>query len=297
MLEKETPSMANLYIGIDWADDHHDIHVTDDSAETLDNFRIPHSREGIEKLNKRVSKFRGDSTTVLVALESHRGLLIYALVEAGYVVYPINPKSMDRYRDRYRMSSSKSDPHDAMVLANILRTDLHLYRPLPAERSADARLKQLTRSQESLVQQKVKLSNQLMTQLKAYYPAALRLFSGLDQKITLAFLEEYSTPEKGAAASLEELQRFFRKQRYTCPYKVPVMHRILQQPALKAPSQMGDIHRTIVLSLIPVLRALIIEIDKLSDEVAKEFGQNPVCQLFTSLPVGKTTAARLTAEL
>lgn len=289
--------MTNLYVGIDWADDHHDIHVTDDSAATLDSFIIPHSHEGIEKLKKRISKFCNNSTTVLVALESHHGLLIYALIEAGYIVYPINSKSMDRYRDRYRMSSSKSDPHDAMVLANILRTDLHLYRPLPAERLADARLKQLTRAQEALVQQKVKISNQLMTQLKAYYPAVLELFSGLDQKITLAFLEEYPTPEKGAAASLKELRLFFRKQRYTCPQKVPMMYQTLQQPALKAPSQMGDVHRTIVLSLIPVLRALIIEIDKLSGEVYKEFGQNPVHQIFTSLPVGKTTAARLTAEL
>jgi transposase len=201
--------MEQVYVGIDWADDHHDIHVTDDTATALDNFRIPHSREGMEKLAKRVDRCSPDREAVLVAIESHQGLLIYALLEAGYSVYPINPKAMERYRDRYRMSSSKSDTQDAMVLANILCTDRHLYKPLPQEKAADARLRQLTRTHKTLVQEKVKLLNQLTSQLKSYYPVALRLFSRLDHKITLAFLEHYSTPQKAADASLDDLRGFF----------------------------------------------------------------------------------------
>ncbi len=116
----------------------------------LDSFRIPNSLEGVEKLKNRLVKFCGTPDSVLVAIESHHGLLIYALLEAGYRVYPINPKAMDRYRDRYRMSSSKSDPQDDMVLTNILRTDLHLYKPLPREIVTDARLRELTRTHKSL---------------------------------------------------------------------------------------------------------------------------------------------------
>jgi len=290
-------TMERVYVGIDWADDHHDVHVTDDKAETMDSFRIQHSHEGMEKLKNRLVKFTSNPGSVLVAIESHHGLLIYALLEAGYVVYPINPKAMDRYRDRYRMSSSKSDPQDAMVLANILRTDLHLYEPLPKETVADARLRELTRAHKSLGQQRVKLTNQLTTQLKAYYPVALHLFSKLDQEITLTFLEHYPTPGKAAAASLEELQKFFHKQRYSCPSKVPFMYQSLQQPALRSPSEMEDVYQTIVLSIIPVLRSLVTEIEKLADEVAKEFKQNPACEIFSSLPTGEITAARLNAEL
>jgi transposase len=289
--------VERVYVGIDWADDHHDVHITNDSAETLDNFRIQHSHEGMEKLKNHLVKFTSDPSSVLVAIESHRGLLIYALLEVGYAVYPINPKAMDRYRDRYRMSSSKSDPQDAMVLANILRTDLHLYKPLPKEMVADARLRELTRAHKSLGQQKVKLTNQLTTQLKAYYPVALHLFSKLDQEITLAFLEHYPTPGKAAAASLEELQKFFRKQKYSCPNKVPFIHQCLKQPALRAPSDMDDIHQTIVLSIIPILRSLVIETEKLANEVIKEFKQNPGCEIFSSLPTGDITAARLNGEL
>jgi len=289
--------MERIYVGIDWADDHHDVYVTGDSAVALDDFRIQHSYEGVEKLKNRLIKFTTNSEGVLVAIESHHGLLIYALLEAGYLVYPINPKAMSRYRDRYRMSSSKSDPQDAMVLANILRTDLHLYKPLPKEMVADTRLRELTRAHKSLGQQKVKLTNQLTTQLKAYYPVALHLFSKLDQEITLAFLEHYPTPKKAATASLEELQKFFHKQRYSCPSKVPFIHQSLNQPTLRAPSEMDDIHQAIVLSIIPILRSLVIEVEKLADKVIKEFKQSPSCEIFSSLPTGEITAARLNAEL
>ena len=289
--------MERVYVGIDWADDHHDVHVTNDSAVALDSFKIIHSYEGIEKLKTRLGSTSSKPEDIFVAIESHHGLLIYALLEAGYTVYPINPKAMDRYRDRYRMSSSKSDPQDAMVLANILRTDLHLYKPLPNEIAADARLKELTRAHKALGQQKVKLMNQLTTQLKSYYPVALHLFSRLDQEITLAFLEHYPTPKKAVTASVAELQQFFHKQGYTCPGKVPFIYESLQQPALRSPREMDGIHQTIVLSLITVLRSLVTETKKLADEIGKEFKQNPACEIFSSLPAGKITAARLNAEL
>lgn len=289
--------MERIYVGVDWADDHHDVYVTDDSAAPLDNFSIPHSYGGMERLRNRLGKFSSNPENVLVAVESHQGLLVYALLEAAYQVYPINPKAMDRYRDRYRMSSSKSDPKDAMVLANILRTDLHLYKPLPKETAVDARLRQLTRAHKSLVQLKVKLLNQLTVQLKSYYPVALQLFSKLDQEITLAFLQRYPTPEEAAVASLEELREFFHKQGYSRHYRVPFVYESLHQPALRAPREMEEIHQIIVLSLVAMLRSLLVEIGKLAKEIGKEFKQNPAQEIFSSLPTGEITAARLNGKL
>ena len=282
--------MGRVYVGIDWADNHHDVHVADDSAAALDSFSIPHSYEGFEDLKRRLGKFSSNPQDILVAVESHQGLLIYALLKAGYLVYPINPKVMDRYRDRYRMSSSKSDPKDAMVLANILRTDLHLYKPLLRETAADSRLRQLTRAHKSLVQQKVKLVNQLTAQIKSYYPVVLQAFSQLDQEITLAFLERYPTPEKSAAASLEDVREFFQGHRYSHPSKVPLIHDLLHRPALRAPKELGEIHQTIVLSLVPVLRSLL-------SEIGEEFKRNHGHDIFSSLPTGQITAARLNGEL
>jgi transposase len=289
--------MGYVYVGIDWANDHHDVHITDDTATALDSFTIAHSYEGMETLKERLARFSTKPQDVLIAVESHQGLLMYALLDAGYQLYPINPKSMSRYRDRYRMSSSKSDPKDAMVLANILRTDLHLYKSLPKEAMMDTRLRQLTRAHKSLVQQKVKLVNQLTTQLKGYYPVVLQVFSHLDQEITLAFLERYPTPQKAADAPLEKLQDFFRKQGYSHPHRVPFVYESLQRPALKAPKELEEIHQTVVLSLVPVLRSLLAQIEKLAKEIVREFRQNPAHEIFSSLPTGEITAARLNAEL
>ena len=154
-----------------------------------------------------------------------------------------------------------------------------------------------TRAHKSLGQLKVKLTNQLTAQLKNYYPVALHLFSGLNQDITLAFLERYPSPQKAAVASLKELHEFFQERGYSCPSKVPFIYQSLQQRALKAPNEMENIYQTIVLSIIPVLRSLMIELQKLADEVIKEFSQNPGHDIFSSLPTGEITAARLSAEL
>lgn len=289
--------MSQIYVGIDWADDHHDVHITNDAAQVLASFAIPHSYEGMEELKKRLGEFCSAPERILVAVESHRGLLLYSLLEAGYRVYSINPKAMDRYRDRYRMSSSKSDPQDAMVLANILRTDLHLYKPLPQEVLADERLQRLTRAHKSLTQEKVKLINQLTAELKSYYPVVLQIFCAIDQKITLNFLEQYPTPGEAAAASLKQLQGFFQKQHYCRPDKIPFIYESLHKPALKAPRELEKIHQKIVLALITVLRPLLEQIDELAKEIAREFEQNPAYCVFSSLPAGQITAARLNAEI
>ena len=117
--------------------------------------------------------------------------------------------------------------------------------------------------------------NQLTTQLKSYHPIALRLFSRLDRKIILAFLEHYPTPEKAAAASLEDLRKFFQKQGYSQQWKVTFIYESLQQPSLRAPKELEEVHQTIVLSLVPVIRSLRDEIEKLANEIGKEFKPNP----------------------
>ena len=289
--------MAHIYVGIDWADDHHDVYVTDDSAKQLDRFAIAHSYQGIEELKRRLAKFEAVPEKILVAIECHRGLLIYSLLDAGYQVYPVNPKSMSRYRDRYRMSTSKSDPQDAMVLANILRTDLHLHKPLLRESLDDAGLKQLTRAHKSLVQLRVKVVNQMTAELKSYYPVILQIFSKLDQEITLAFLGQYPTPGKAQSATFDELESFFRNQHYTRPRKLLFIFESLQKPALRAPQGLEDAHQVVILSFIPILRSMLTQADTMEDKIALAFKQNPACKIFSSLPAGKITTARLSGEI
>jgi transposase len=289
--------MQQIYVGIDWADDHHDVCVIDDTACALDSFAIPHSYEGMEELEERLAKFTVARQNILIAIESHQGLLIWNLLERGYQVYLINPKSMSRYHNRYRMSSSKSDPQDAMVLANILRTDLHLYTPMAKESINDARLKHITRAHKSLIQERVKLVNQLAVQLKSYYPIILQIFSNLDHEIALAFLQQYPSPDEAETAKIEDLRQFFRKQRYCRPNRVPLIHELLHGPSLRAPHELVEIHKGIVLSLVPVILCLTIQIESIEKKIASVFKESPNHEIFSSLPAGPTIAARLNGEI
>ena len=204
-----------FYVGIDWADLKHDICVVDEKGERVVKFTIPHTAQGLSKLHHRLSMLTPNRDELLVALETDKGLVVSFLFDLGYTVYPINPKAVSRYRDRYRTSGAKSDPLDALVLANILRTDRHRFRPLLPDTTLARELKVLTRDHRHLVKSRTALSNQLTACLKAYYPRALELFSKVTQPITLAFLKAYPTPQGASGLSLKGLKCFLREQRYT----------------------------------------------------------------------------------
>jgi len=207
------------YIGIDWADKHHDIYATDEKGQQLMSFRISHDPEGFQALLDRVQTLSQDKEEILFAIESHHGLLVDFILDAGYKVYPINPKSMDRYRDRYKVSGAKNDRFDARVLANILRTDLSIFKPIVPNSEIARELKMLTRDREALVKSKTRLVNQLTSCLKAHYPLALELFGDLQSGIALAFITQYPTAKSAQSLSLKQFKRFLKDHSYTHPHR------------------------------------------------------------------------------
>src|SRR3990167_2660601 len=125
-----------IYLGIDWADDHHDIVITDDSAKTLNQFQIDHTPDGFALLHANIANYQKSPADVLIAIETNRGLLVHELIRTGYTVYAINPKAVNRYKDRHVLSKAKSDILDAQALAHLLRTDRHRFKalvPLPED--------------------------------------------------------------------------------------------------------------------------------------------------------------------
>jgi len=225
-----------FYVGIDWADLKHDICVVDEKGERVVKFIIPHTAQGLSKLHHRLSMLTPNRDELLVALETDKGLVVSFLLDLGYTVYPINPKVVSRYRDRYRTSGAKSDPLDALVLANILRTDRHRFRPIMPDSTLARELKVLTRDHKHLVKSRTALSNQLTACLKAYYPRALELFSKVTQPITLAFLKAYPTPQGASGLSLKGLKCFLREHRYTHPQRVEELYKTLKQPQMRVES-------------------------------------------------------------
>jgi transposase len=117
-----------VFVGIDWAEKHHDVCIIDREGVILARGRVADGVEGISKLHEMVADHIEEPEEAIVGIELDRGLLVGALLAAGYEVFAINPLSVDRYRDRHSTSGAKSDPGDAKVLADIVRTDRHQHR-------------------------------------------------------------------------------------------------------------------------------------------------------------------------
>ena len=173
-----------IYAGIDWADDHHDLVVIDETAKTLGSLRVAHSVEGLAELVAFLEGLCPDLTQLACVVETNRGLLIAALLDASLSVYPVNPKTVDRKRGA---AGAKTDKIDAYLGASTGRADLPDLRPLSPDSPLVAELKELTRDQDNLIQMQTRLVNQLTACLKTYYPVALELFTQLHQRSTLFF--------------------------------------------------------------------------------------------------------------
>src|SRR6266849_10043539 len=169
----------DVFCGIDWAEDHHDIALVDRDGTLLARRRITDDAAGLAQLLRLLAE-HGDSAEdpVPVAIETPRGLLTACLRATGRTVYPINPMAVARYRDRHSVAGRKSDHGDAVVLANILRTDLHAHRPLPADTELAQAVAVLARAQQDAVWDRTTAHNKLRSHLREYYPAFLAAFHG-----------------------------------------------------------------------------------------------------------------------
>ena len=159
-----------LFVGVDWAEDHHDVCVMAEDGMVLAKRRVPDSVAGIGELHGLVAEHAVDDEPVVVGIEIDRGLVVWALLEAGYEVYAINPMAAARYRDRHATSGAKSDPGDAKVLADLVRTDRHNHRPTAGDSDLADGVKLLARAHQSAIWGRQRQLNALRSSLREYYP-------------------------------------------------------------------------------------------------------------------------------
>src|SRR3954447_16205508 len=162
--------------GIDWAEAHHDVAIVDEQGAVICAERIGHDAAGLARLLELLALHDPAPESLEVAIETSRGLLVAGLRAAGLTVFAIKPLAVSRYRDRYRSSRAKSDAFDAMVLANILRTDAQAHRPLPDDSIAVQALQVLTRAQQDAAWDQVTCTNRIRALLKGFFPAAVAAF-------------------------------------------------------------------------------------------------------------------------
>ncbi len=283
------------YVGLDWADTHHDVEVLDEAGKRVGSRRFAHSHEGLHDLQAFLLGIASSPEELACIVETNHGLLITFLLEAGFPVYPVNPKTANQLR---KAAGAKTDRIDAHLLAKLGRLDLAELRRLEPDSPKVAELKTLTRDQDALIQTQTRLVNQLTACLKEYYPAALQLFGKLQQRSTLLFLQAYPTPEAAAAASLEAITATLRAGKHPNPRKLaPAILEEVHRPQLVASPVIVRAKARLLLSLVKQLLVVIEEIKGYDKAIRTLFLSHPDHDLWSSLPrAGKRLAPRLLAE-
>ncbi|MDT5076970.1 MAG: hypothetical protein QOJ80_1607 [Mycobacterium sp.] len=163
-----------LFVGDDWAEDHHDVYLMNEVGGRLASRRLPEGLGGMRVFHTLVAAHAEEPGQVVVGIETDRGLWVDALTAAGYQVFAVNPLAAARYRDRHHVSGAKSDPSDAKLLADLVRTDRHNHRPIAGDTSAVEAVKVLARAHQNLIWARTRHTNALRSTLREYYPAHWR---------------------------------------------------------------------------------------------------------------------------
>jgi transposase len=277
----------DVFCGIDWAEDHHDIALVDRDGGLLARLRITDDAVGLARLLELLAG-HGDSSEdpVPVAIETPRGLLVACLRATGRRIYPVNPMAVARYRDRHSAAGRKSDHGDAVVLANVLRTDMHAHRPLPADSELARAVAVLARAQQDAVWDRVTAHHKLRSHLREYYPGFLAAFAevkgGIMRPEARAVLAAAPTPAEGAKLTLAQLRALMRKAGRSRGIEAEAQRLCdaLQQPQMRQ------------------LDAACASADDLETAAVESFSQHPDAGIITSFPgIGALTGARVLAEI
>jgi len=204
------------YAGVDWATRTHAVCVVDQHGAIRARFEVPNTGKSFTGLCKRLAKL----TVTGVAIERPDGPLVEALLDAGLTVVVVTPRQVKALRSRYRASGAKSDPGDAYVLADVLRTDGHRLAPLTPDRDPTKVLRALSRTRKDLQEARIALCNQLTSQLERCFPGAIGLFAELHSPTAVAFLRRYPTSHAAATLTQAKLTAFLRRLHY--PGRTPV---------------------------------------------------------------------------
>ncbi len=277
--------MPRYYMGVDWADQTHAVWVGDEHGTPVFERTVPHTADGFSDWSRWLYECQAAGIEVWAAIERPDGRVVEFLLDHGVSVYPINPKALDRARDRFRMSSSKSDPFDARVLAEFLRTDQGHLRPLQPNTEAAQELKLLTRDYHRVVRQQTRLLNQLTATLKEYYPQPLHVFEDVTTQLALDFLRTYPTPTALAALRPREWARFARGHRLGEARKAAVWE-ALQQPTIPVPAHVVRAKACLVQVLVAQLDTVVSAIARYQAEIDRFFAALPAAEWMNSLPVG-----------
>ncbi|GAB3737068.1 IS110 family transposase [Amycolatopsis oliviviridis] len=290
-----------LFVGDDWASDHHDVEIQDQTGRRLGKARLPEGVEGIARLHGLLARFLpedADPSQVLIGIETDRGPWPVALVAAGYRVFAVNPRQSARARDRLGVSGAKSDAGDAHVLADLVRTDAHQLREIAGDSDLADGVQGLTRAHQALIWDKTRHVLRLQATLRDYFPAALEAFGDLTAPEALELLGKAPDPDHAARLSRKQISAALtRARRRDIEKRTSTIQAVLRAEHLGRGPILTAASAAITRSQIAVITTLTEQITQLEAEVKASFGRHPDAEIYESQPgLGQILGARVLAE-
>jgi transposase len=297
-----------LFVGDDWAEDHHDIEIVDDAGQVLVRKRFPEGLDGVTRLHALIGEHapwqweqlqpEQAAAQVKVGIETERGPWVAALVAAGYEVFPINPMSVARYRERHSTSGAKSDTADAHLLAEIVRLDRAHHRPVAGDSEQGEAIKLVARTHQSLIWDRTRHVLRLRSVLRDFFPAALQAFGDLDAPDTLELLARAPDPDRAAHLSRAKIAAALTRAHRRGPQaKAAALQAILRSGQLRQPPLVQSAYATIVSAEVALIASLNTQIEELGVVVGAHFGRHPDAEIYASQPgLGVILAARILGE-
>ena len=289
-----------IFVGVDWAEAHHDICVLDEAGDVLARKRIPDTLLGVRALHELLAEHAAEPDEVLVGIEKDRGLLVTALLSAHYRVFAINPMSAARYRERHVTSGSKSDPGDAKVLADLVRTDRHNHREAADDSEGAEAIKVLTRAHQSAIWARQRETNALRNALKDYFPGALGAFgTDLDDRDAVAILAVAPTPALGRLLSKAKIASALKRagRQRNLERRASEIQAALREEQLAQGPVLEAAYGATTSAHVAMIRAYNAQIESLEEALTKDFEEHPDAGIIHSLPgMGTILGARVLAE-
>lgn len=287
--------MSSVFAGLDWASRIHAVCVIDDRGAVCKQWEVTHDRDGLLDLLRQLRALH----VRRIAIERPSGLLVDALVEAGFEVAPIHPNAVKASRPRYRSHGGKSDASDAYLLADLLRTDGHRFKPLAAQCDEIRALRALVRGRDDLVATRIQLANQLRALLESYWAGAAEVFADVDSPIALAFIQRYPTPEAASRLGPKRMAAFCAQHAYCGRRSAEeLLQRLRQAPSITLGELESDAKGELASSLARTLATTVDQIRLLSSRIEHHVAASDDGRILMSFPrAGRICAAQILAEL
>jgi transposase len=301
VMDVEEREKRLLFVGDDWAEDHHDVELMDSTGRRLGKARLPEGVAGISRLHTMIGAHLGEdaeAAEVAVGIETDRGPWVAALTSSGYTVYAVNPLQAARYRERLSVSGAKSDAADAHMLADMVRTDSHQLRPVAGDSPDAEALKVVARSHKSLIWDRTRHTQRLRHALREYFPAALEAFDDLDASDTLELLAKAADPASAAKLTLNQIRAALKHaRRRDIDAKATRIQAVLRAEQLGRANVITTAYAATTRSAVAVLATLNEQIKSLQNQVEASFGKHPDVEIILSQPgMGQALGARVLAE-